>query len=100
MKISGVSRSGDVQSLEVLPTSRGTLFVFFDLGGETLDTIVVATEVLNSILRNRGTQVIAGVSGGKMNIELLGNEVFLAVTGVDAVVGLDSLMGALAITSA
>jgi hypothetical protein len=106
MKIHGVSQTtGSERVIELSSTDEGTLFVFQDNMGHSRERIVTVSEALISLLAKRpeGQQTVIGMNGNEsrgMKIEVRKNEVQLSLGRIDAAVGFDDLMNALAAPSA
>jgi hypothetical protein len=102
MKIHGVSQTtGAERSIELTPTPSGVLFVFSDSMGHTNERIVITPEPFITVLTDHpeGAQTIIGTSrkvARWIKVEVRKNEVLLTLGRMDAAVGLDDLMDALA----
>ncbi len=101
--IEAVSQScGAERRVEVVPAPEGIRVVIrHGRGGNVLSFVIVPADDLMTVLSEQpsGPQAIPGNVGGvarKLEIEVRRNEVWLAVGGIDAAVGLDDLMDALA----
>jgi hypothetical protein len=103
MLIEGVSQSTGVERrVEVTAAPDGVRLAFRDgKKGNVLAFVIAPADELMTVLSEQpaGPQVIPGDVGGvarKLEVEVRRNEVWLTVGGVDAAVGLDDLMDALA----
>ena len=102
MKIHGVSQTtGAERLLELTTTPSGVLFVFNDSMGHNAERIVIEPEFLITILTDHpeGKKTLIGMSGSEtrgMKVEVRKNEVLFTLGRMDAAVGLDDLMDALA----
>jgi hypothetical protein len=101
MVIDGVSQSTGIERLvEVSASGSGLQVLIRDrkLGTE-LGQVTVPTEELMNILTEqpKGPQTVPSISAGvALGVEVRRNEVWLAIGGPDAAVGLDDLMDAVA----
>jgi hypothetical protein len=104
MKIYGVSQTnGAERVVDLSPSPSGLLIVFNDNMGHTAERIVIDPTPLITVLTDRpeGVKTIVGKSGNEargIKIEVRKNEVLLTLGRIDAAVGLDDLMDALAAT--
>jgi hypothetical protein len=103
MFIEAVSQSTGVERrVEIATSAAGVRLAIRDRKkGTVLAGVAVAADALMAVLTElpKGSQRLAGDSAGEtseMEIEVCRNEVLLATGGVDAAVGLDDLMDAIA----
>lgn len=99
MTIDGVSQSTGIERLvDVSPTDDGIRVIIRDRNlGTELGGVTVPADALMGVLTDlpKGSQTIAG-EGRVLEVEVRRNEVWLVVGGLDAAVGLDDLMDAVA----
>ena len=102
MNIHGVSQTtGAERRIDLTPTPSGVLFIFSDSMGHANERIVISPEPLITMLTDHpeGAQTIIGMSRNEargIKVEVRKNEVLLTLGRMDAAVGLDDLMDALA----
>jgi hypothetical protein len=100
MTIDGVSQSTGIERLvDVTATDEGVRVVIRDRKLSTeLGHVAVPADELMSVLTDqpKGPRTIAGSAGRGLEVEVRRNEVWLAINGPDAAVGLDDLMDAVA----
>jgi hypothetical protein len=101
MTIDGVSQTTGIERLvEVAAEDSGLRVLIRDrkLGTELGRVTVPAEDLMNALTeQGKGARNIAGTSDGvALGVEVRRNEVWLAIGGPDAAVGLDDLMDAVA----
>ena len=100
MTIDGVSQSTGIERLvDVTATGDGIQVIIRDRNlGTELANVTAPADQLMTVLTDQpeGLQTIAGSAGRALEVEVRRNEVWLAIGGPDAAVGLDDLMDAVA----
>lgn len=100
MTINGVSQTSGLQRLvDISPAGEKLRLGIRDRkpGSEWTNVVLPADALLTVLTEQpKGLQRIAGIDGKALEVEVRRNEVWLAVGGPDAAVGLDDLMDAVA----